>query len=69
MCLRVSFATMCKSLSISACSFGRPAVALNFLHSEHSNDVARLQIAEDLVDYKRSKGGAIGESPRMKRRD
>ena len=50
---------MRKSLSISACSFGRPAVALIFLRSEHSNDVARLKIAEDLVDYKRSKGGAI----------
>ena len=36
--------------------------ALIFLHSEHSNDVARLKIAEDLVGYKREKGKAtIGE--------
>jgi alkylation response protein AidB-like acyl-CoA dehydrogenase len=35
--------------------------ALIFLHSEHSNDVARLKIAESLVGYQRAKGGSIGE--------
>jgi alkylation response protein AidB-like acyl-CoA dehydrogenase len=36
--------------------------ALIFLHSEHSNDVARLKIAEDLVGFQRVKGGtSIGE--------
>lgn len=36
--------------------------ALIFLHSEHSNDVARLKIAEDLVGYAREKGkSSIGE--------
>jgi len=36
--------------------------ALIFLHSEHSNDVARLKIAEDLVGFQRVKGAsAIGE--------
>ena len=32
--------------------------ALIFLHSENSNDVARLRIAEDLAGYRRP--GAMG---------
>jgi len=32
-----------------------------FLHSAHSNDVARLKIAENPVGYERTKGAAIGE--------
>jgi hypothetical protein len=36
--------------------------ALIFLHSEHSNDVARLKIAEDLVGFQRAKGASgVGE--------
>lgn len=35
--------------------------ALIFLHSEHSNDVARLKIAEHLAGYRRSQGGSASE--------
>lgn len=35
--------------------------ALIFLHSEHTNDVARMKIAENLVGFQRAKGFAIGE--------
>jgi len=34
--------------------------ALIFLHSEHSNDVARLRIAESLVGFERA-GGMGGD--------